>query len=207
MTALNPAILGRFGEVRFLAQERGEVSIDHWNVVDPRQIGRRFESRENRIGDLAAWNFLLAVAVRDVARPEAHVLAVGMIRRPEKNDGVAAFAPADVIVPENFHEIARLRLREIGEVVAEAELVKQTRSSGSVRIPATPNTFAILLIANDELIQRREIELAVRQATGNSDACAGNNVSAILMDFLERSDSRPIRSISCSMEKRRDGRR
>jgi len=68
-------------------------------------------------------------------------------------------APTDILVPKNLHEIARLCLRKIGEVPAEPKLVKQAACSGAVGVPATPNPFAIVLIANDQLIQRREIEL------------------------------------------------
>src|SRR5258708_35232002 len=72
---------------------------------------------------------------------------------------MAPFAPTDIFVPENFHEIARLRLRKVGEISSESELVKQTRGSGSVRIPATPNAFAVVLVANHKLVQGGEIKL------------------------------------------------
>src|ERR1700736_963948 len=172
MTALDPALLCRFGEIRFLAQKRGEINIDHRNVVNAREIGGRFESGENGVRDLASWNFLFAVTMRNVARPEAHVLAIGMVDCPEKDHRVAAFAPADILVPKNLHEIARLRLCEIGKVSSEAEFVKQTRGSGSVRIPPTPNPFAVVLIANHKLVERGEIELelaAVAQSFNRFD--------------------------------------
>ena len=85
---------------------------------------------------------------------------------------MTAFAPADILVPKNFHEIAGLRLREISKVSSEAEFVKQTRGSGSVRVPATPNAFAIVLVTNHKLVQRREIELelaAVAQSFNRFD--------------------------------------
>src|SRR6516162_2293674 len=76
-----------------------------------------------------------------------------MLRRAEKNHRMSAFALADIVVPKDFHEIAGLRLRKIGKVPAEPELVKQTRGAGTVRIPASPNAFTIVLIANDELVE------------------------------------------------------
>jgi len=177
MTASNSALLRRFGEVRLLAQKRGQINIDDGHIVDPGEIGRRFEARKNRVRDLAARNFLFAVTVRDVARPVAHVFAVGVVHRPEKNDRVTAFASADVFVPKNFHEIAGLRLREIGEVSSKLELVKQTASSGAVGVPATPNPFAIVLIANHKLVQRGEIELELPTVAQSFDRFDENDVS------------------------------
>src|SRR5437763_4703973 len=159
MTALNPAHLSRFGEVRFLSQKRGEISIDRRQIVDPGQIRRCFESGKNCIGDLASRNFFFAVTARNITRPKADVFAVGVSYRPQKNDGVTVFASTDVLGPKNIHEIARLRLREIGEVPSEPELVKQTASSGAAGVPPTPHAFTIVLIANDELIQGRNVEL------------------------------------------------
>src|SRR2546421_7213361 len=72
---------------------------------------------------------------------------------------MTAFAPTDILVPKNFHEIAGLRLREIGKVSSEPKLMKKTTSSRTIGVPATPNAFAIVLIANHQLIQRRSIEL------------------------------------------------
>ena len=88
------------------------------------EIGRRFESRENRVRDLASRNFLFTVAVGNVTRPEAHVLAIRMIHGPKKNNRVAAFESTDTLVPKDFHEIAGLRLREIGKVAAEPKFMK-----------------------------------------------------------------------------------
>src|SRR5207248_10300959 len=72
---------------------------------------------------------------------------------------MAAFASADILGPEDFHEITRLRLRKIGEVAAQPEFVKQARCPWAICIPATPNAFTVMLIANDQLIEGGEIEL------------------------------------------------
>src|SRR6266571_5426917 len=100
-----------------------------------------------------------------------------MICCSKKNDGVTALASSDIFIPENFHEIARLRLPEIGEVPSEAQLVKQTRGSGTVGVPAAPNALAIVLIANHELVQRGEIELELPAVAQGFDRFDENNVS------------------------------
>src|SRR5690242_21238767 len=89
---------------------------------------------------------------------------------------MSAFAAADVVVPENFHEIAGLRLCEIGEVPAEPELVKQSTGAGTVRVPSAPNAFAVVLIANDQLIQRREIELQLAAVAQRLDRFDENQI-------------------------------
>ena len=78
---------------------------------------------------------------------------------------MTVFASADVIVPKDFHEITRLRLREISEVTAKPKLVKQSRCSRAVRVPASPHSFAVALVANDELIQGSVIELQLAAVT------------------------------------------
>src|SRR5437870_13613840 len=87
------------------------------------------------------------------------MLTVRPIHCSEENDRVTALAPAHVFVPKDFHEVARLRLRKIGEVVTEPELMEQARRAGTVCIPAAPNSFAVALVADDQLIQGGEIEL------------------------------------------------
>ena len=77
------------------------------------------------------------------------MLTVGTLHGAEKNDGVSAFAAADIVAPENLHEVARFRLREIAEIASKSELMKQARGAGSVRVPAPPNAFAVVLVAND----------------------------------------------------------
>ena len=60
--------------------------------------------------------------------------------------------------PENFHEVARLRLVEFVEILAQPQFVKETRSSRSVCIPPAPDAFAIALISNDQVFQSGVIE-------------------------------------------------
>ena len=100
-----------------------------------------------------------------------------MVHRPEKDHRMTVFASANVFVPKNFHEIAGLRLREIGKVSSESKLVKQTASSGAVGVPAPPNPFAIALIANHELVQRGKIELELPTVAQRFDRFDENDVS------------------------------
>jgi len=71
--------------------------------------------------------------------------------------------------PENFHEIARLGLIEVVEVLAEPQLVKKTRRTGSVRIPTAPDSLAIVLIPNDEPLQGGIIEMKVASRAQSLD--------------------------------------
>src|SRR5260370_16979569 len=61
--------------------------------------------------------------------------------------------------PKYFHKIAGARLVEIIKIAAKSELVKEAGCPLAVGIPATPNSFAIMLITNDELLECGEIEV------------------------------------------------
>ena len=145
--------------------------------MNSRQIGGSFQTRENGGGDFTARNFFYAVAHSNVTRPETNVLAVGMHRRPQKNHRVTAFSSSDILIPKNFHEITRLGLREIGKIAPKPEFVKQSRSARTVCIPATPDAFAIVLIANNQLIQSCEIELQLSAIPQFLDGFDENEVS------------------------------
>src|SRR5439155_17041480 len=94
------------------------------------------------------------------ARPKAHVISIGLLFHSKKNDRVSVLGFADVLRPKNFHEIARLRLREIGKVAAKCQLLKEPRRAGAVRIPAPPDALAVALsVANHQFVERRVIEL------------------------------------------------
>src|SRR6516165_8506378 len=99
-----------------------------------------------------------------------------MLRRAEKNHRMSAFALADIVVPKDFHEIAGLRLRKIGKVPAEPELVKQTRGAGTVRVPASPNAFTIVLIANDELVESCVVKLQLAAVAQHFDGLNKDDV-------------------------------
>ena len=60
--------------------------------------------------------------------------------------------------PEYFHEIARLGLIDIVEVSTEPQLVKETRRAWAIRVPAAPDAFSIVLVANDQTLKRGVIQ-------------------------------------------------
>lgn len=88
-----------------------------------------------------------------------------------------ALAPAHVFVPENLHEIAGPGLLKLDKVVADAKLVEQACRARPVRVPAAPNALAIVLIANNQLVQRREIELQIPAITQRFDGFDKHDVS------------------------------
>jgi hypothetical protein len=72
---------------------------------------------------------------------------------------MSALTTSDALRPKDFHEIAWTGLSEAVEVAAKAELMKKARRAWSVRVPASPNAFAVALVSNDQLIERGEVEL------------------------------------------------
>src|ERR1051326_9520113 len=173
----DPAHSRGFGEIRFLSQKRGKVRIGLRHIVNARKVRRVFQSREDGIGDLAPRNFLFAVAMRNVARPETHVLAIGSTYCSQKDHGMPAFATADLIAPENFHEIAGLSLSKISEIATEIQFVKQTRRARAVGVPPSPNALPVVLFPNHELIQRREVELELSPIAQLLDCFNENDIS------------------------------
>jgi len=61
--------------------------------------------------------------------------------------------------PKDFHEIARLCLVKVGEVLAKPQFMKETGSARPIRIPPAPDSFTIVLISNDKLFQSGKIEV------------------------------------------------
>jgi len=111
------------------------------------------------MNDFRAGHPTIAIAKRDVARPKVDIIEARPRFHSEENYRVAMLGATHLGRPEYFHEIAGLRLREVVEVLADAEFVKQARRAGSIRIPASPNSFAIALSANHQLLQGREIQI------------------------------------------------
>ena len=60
--------------------------------------------------------------------------------------------------PENFHEVTRLRLVDIVEVSTEPQLVKETRGARAISIPSSPDVFSIVLVANDQMLERAIVQ-------------------------------------------------
>ena len=168
----------RLGEVRTFSQERRQITVRRRRVIDARQIGGRLQSRKDGVGNFAMWHFFFAVARGNVARPVPNIFNAGAILRSQKNDGAPAFAATDTFRPEDFHEIARLRFREAIEIAAEAEFMKKAGCPRAVCIPAAPNSFAIVLISNDQLIERGEVELKLSAFAQGLDCANENEVSS-----------------------------
>src|ERR1700730_11438336 len=99
---------------------------------------------------------------------------------------MTALAPADVLVPENFHEIARPRLGKVIKIRAEPEFVKETRCARTIRIPPAPHSLTVTLISNNELVESREIEFQLPAGA----------------QLLDRSDEDEIRRARAKTRKR-----
>jgi hypothetical protein len=61
--------------------------------------------------------------------------------------------------PEDFHEIAWLRAIEVIEVLSKLQLVKKAGGAGSVSVPSAPDAFPIVLISNNQSLQRGIVEV------------------------------------------------
>ena len=61
--------------------------------------------------------------------------------------------------PENFHEIARLRVIEVIEVLSKLQLVKKASRTGPICIPPAPDAFAVALISDYQPLQCGVIEV------------------------------------------------
>jgi len=104
------------------------------------------------------------------------MLAVSALDGSEKDHRMSAFAPSDIIVPENFHEVARLSLREIGKVTAKPKFIKQSRRPWAVRVPTSPHALSIMLIPDNQLIQGGEIELQLAAVAQLFDGSNENQI-------------------------------
>ena len=78
-------------------------------------------------------------------------------------------ASAHLSRPEYFYEIAWLSLIEVVEVSAKAQFVKETSCARPICVPPAPDSFAIVLISDDELIQRSKIEVELSPSTQRFD--------------------------------------
>lgn len=111
------------------------------------------------MGNSLSRHAFLAVTRGHIARPVANVLFVAAILHTHENHGMTALPTAHILVPEDFHKIARLRPGEISKVPAKIEFVEQAGCARAICIPTAPDSFAIALIPNDEMIQGRVVEL------------------------------------------------
>src|SRR5262249_6329902 len=130
-----------------------EIAVNLWRSLDPTQISGRIKARENCVHDLRPRHTSLPVPKGNIARPKAHIIEAELLFRPEVNHGMAMFAATHLGRPKDLHEIARLSLREIIKVAANIQLVEKAGGAGTVGVPAAPNSLAIALIADHELIE------------------------------------------------------
>ena len=82
---------------------------------------------------------------------------------------MSVLASAYLPRPEYFQEIARLCLVEVVEVSAEPQFVKEASCPWPICVPPAPDPFAIMLISDDELIQRSKIEVELSPRTQRFD--------------------------------------
>ena len=71
---------------------------------------------------------------------------------------MSVLVPSHLARPENFHEIARPGLIDIVEISTKPQLVKQTRGARAICVPASPDAFSIVLVANDQAFKRAVVE-------------------------------------------------
>src|SRR4051794_31128574 len=88
-----------------------------------------------------------------------NVLTVRPFFGAEENHGMAALRFSDLLRPEDLHEVTWLGFGEVIEIPTQAKFMKQSRGPGAVSVPSSPDSFAVALIANHELVKRGKIEL------------------------------------------------
>src|ERR1043166_597287 len=72
---------------------------------------------------------------------------------------MSVLAFAHLARPEYFHKISGARFGKIIEVAAKSKFMKETGCAWAVGVPASPDSFAIVLITNNELLESGEIEM------------------------------------------------
>jgi hypothetical protein len=78
--------------------------------------------------------------------------------------------------PENLHEIARFGLIDIVEISTEPKLVKQTRGARAICVPPAPDSFSIVLVANDQPLKRAVVETELTTLTQSFDRPDKNQI-------------------------------
>jgi len=150
------------------------------------EIDRCLQTRKNSIGNLVSRNGFFSVARWDVARPIANVFDAKPIFDSKKNRGMTMLASAYLFGPKDFHEIARPRLVEVVEVATEPEFVKEPGGAWPICVPTAPDSFAVVLIANNKLIESREIEMKLPVRTQGFDRPDEDQVSRPRAETGER---------------------
>src|SRR5215475_797265 len=87
--------------------------------------------------------------------------------------------------PENFHEVTGLGLIDFVEIPTEPQLVKQTRGSRAICVPATPDAFSIVLVANDQALKRTVVQTKLTTFAQSFDCFDKNQIGH------DRTETRP----------------
>ena len=67
---------------------------------------------------------------------------------------MATLALSDFIAPENLHELARARFTPVGEILPQREFTKEPGGAGTVRVPPSPDAFAVALAVHEQSAER-----------------------------------------------------
>ena len=121
------------------SKERRQICIDERRVVDSREIGGRSEdAKKSHRQSCFAERFSHRSQTEYCSTSNGHIGRPAILRA-EKNRGMSVLVSSHLPRPENLHEIARLRLIEIIEVLSKPELVKKAGRAGSVCVPSAPD--------------------------------------------------------------------
>lgn len=121
--------------------QRGKVGVGSRKVtVD---VPRMFKTREEQATGPAERDGFLAITSGDVARPVLKELHPVFLPGAKEDDGVSVFACPDPVVPEDLEEVSGSGSREVVEIRAQPEFVKEPRGSRAVGIPSPPDAGAV----------------------------------------------------------------
>ena len=88
--------------------------------------------------------------------------------------------------PENFHEIARLRLLEIIEVLSKLQPVKKASRARPICIPASPDAFAVALISDYQSLQGGVIEVQLASRAQRLDRSDEDQIGCTRTETRQR---------------------
>lgn len=95
---------------------------------------------------------------------------------------------ADRTRPENLHEVTGFGLIDVVEIWTQPQLVKQTRSAGPICIPPTPDALSIVLVADDQALQRAVVKTKLATLPQSFDRSDENEICRA------RTETRPRRN-------------
>lgn len=142
-----------------LGGEAGEVFVRLGDGIC--QVRRVLKAGEEGEGDLRARYAFLPVTRRNIARPEPDRFIAVLTFEPQEDHGMAVLGNADLMVPEDLHEVAWFGGIEIREVFAEAHFVKEPGGSGTIGVPAAPDASPVGLSPNRQVRKDRIVEFEI----------------------------------------------